>query len=108
MTKYKLTEDTVEIPIQGGMIAINGMNAVFMVESVMPISKSAKIKRENNDTGGSGKKNDGNSLFADVLKNAAKAASDERREAPQEYRSTVYDRNMVLSFDIYQKREYHY
>lgn len=106
---YIITEDTVEIRIQGGIKAINGISAVFMVESVMAVTAPGKVRREAKDSRryGQRSKND-NSLFAEILGTATKVVAETYADAPTEYKSTVYGRDMRLSSKQYQTREYHY
>ena len=88
---------------------MNGINAVFMVESVMAVSRSAKIKKENKNPSGFGKKKDGdNELFSEILGTAADSVREEKTKAPTEFKSTVYGKDMKLTSMQYQTREYHY
>lgn len=76
-----------------------------MVESVMAVVKPGKIRRERNNSSGFGnKKNGENTLFSEIMNSAVKAQA----EAPTQYTTTVYGRDMKLSSMHYQTREYHY
>lgn len=100
-----MTEDTTKIRIQGGINAANGINAVFMVESVMAVSRPSKItrdRRNESNAGNRGRKENG--LFAEILN----AATDDVKEAPAQFQTVVYGRNMQLTSTRYQTREYHY
>lgn len=105
MTIYIITKDNATVRIQGGIHAANGMNAVFMVESVMAVAKPGKIRRERNHSRGFGNKRDGeNALFSELMNSAIKAQA----EAPTQYTATVYGRDMKLSSTQYKTREYNY
>lgn len=105
MSKYIITKDNATVRIQGGINAANGVNAVFMVESVMAVVKPGKIRRERNSSSGSGNKRDGeNALFSEIMNSAVQAQT----EAPTQYTATVYGRDMKLSSMQYKTREYHY
>ena len=100
-----MTHVTVEILIQGGIEAAYGVNAVFMVQSVMAVSRPSRLTRERH--GGNEaetQQRNQNSLFAEVLKKAAQ----DIQEAPTQYQTTVYGRDRQLEMVQYQTREYHY
>jgi hypothetical protein len=109
--KYKLSDDTIEIHIQGGIKAINGMNAVFMVESVMAVSSPAKPRREKKGQDDFENNSGKGSSFSEILsalKSSQVETSPSTNQAPSEYRSTLYGRDMMLSCMHYRTREYHY
>ena len=98
--------DTVEICIKGGIVAVYGMNSIFMVHSVMAVSTTDKVKRDANKTTdpyAQGKAQQ--SLFAEILDQEV----DERRQAaPRECHTVTYGQDCMLRNFLYQKREYHY
>jgi hypothetical protein len=106
-----MTKDTIEIHIQGGIKAVNGMNAVFVVESVMAVSSPARPRREKREEDDFERRNGNGFTFSEVL-SSKKASAVENisstNQAPSEYRSTLYGRDMQLSHMHYRTREYHY
>lgn len=105
MPKYIITKNNATVRFQGGINAANGINAVFMVESVMAVVKPGKVRRERNNSSGFGQKRNGeNALFSEIMKSAAEAQA----EAPAQYSANLYGRDMKLSSTQYKTREYHY
>jgi hypothetical protein len=87
------------------------MNAVFMVESIMAVSGPARPRREKGEQNDSEKRNDKGMTFSEVMssmKSSAVETLQSSKQAPSEYRSTWYGRDMQLSFTNYRTREYHY
>ena len=78
-----------------------------MVHSVMAVSKTGKLKRDNQRSTYSDEKGNGtNKLFETILKEAAH--KQEKESAPRECQTTLYNRECVLQNFNYLTREYHY
>lgn len=105
MPKYIITEDNATIHIQGGINAVNGINEVFMVESVMAVIKYGKLRREQkNSNAYVQKKSAKASSFSEIMNSEVQKAG----EAATEYMVSMYGRDMKLSLMQYRTREYHY
>ncbi len=77
----------------------------------MAVSAPAKPRRERGEQNDSEKRNDKGMTFSEVmtsLKSSAVETMQSSNQAPSEYRSTWYGRDMKLSFTDYRTREYHY
>jgi len=88
------------------MIAANGVNAVFMVESVMAVTRPSCLSRErHNGKEAKDRRRKDNNLFADIL-NTAVRDTQETSAMPQ---MVVYGRDMQTTTMYCQAtREYHY
>jgi hypothetical protein len=87
------------------------MNAVFMVESIMAVAGPSRTRREKREQNDDEKRNGRGMSFSEVLsslKSPAVESLQSTNQAPSEYRSTLYGRDMKLSFTNYRTREYHY
>lgn len=95
---------TVEIRIQGGIIAESGIRSIFIVNSVLAVTKERELHRDDNKTlySGSGQKK-ADLFFSQVLKQAV----EEVKSAPTECRNTTYGPDGRLATFMYHTREYH-
>lgn len=91
--------------IQGGINAANGLNAVFMVESVMAVNRlsddSGRRRKKDEELR---KKQRQCGLFAEILDTQTNAM----QKAPTQFRTIAYGKNGQLMSMLYQTREYHY
>lgn len=88
---------------QGGINAAYGLNAIFMVESVMATSRPNSDDRERrNRKFAEQRARKQDSLFADILG----AQTEEMREAPAQFKTVVYGRSGKVVATQYQTREY--
>lgn len=102
---YYTRNETIEIHIQGGIDAANGISSIFMVNAVMAVPTSDKVKRDASKAANShsqGKKQE--SLFSQILNQTV----EEAQEAPRECHMVTYGQDCMLRTFQYQKREYHY
>ena len=96
---------TIQIRIQGGIIAAKGFSSIFMVQSVAAVSKTGKIKRDQQKTFDSESGNQSsNGSFAKVLENAKREA----QNAPMDCHTTTYGRDSRIQTFFYQPREYRF
>lgn len=99
--------DTVEIRIQGGIIAAKGISSIFMVNSVLAVSTTGKIKRDNARTDNSlceRNRAESNPLFSQLLQKEVEA----QRADTMNCHTVTYGQDSMLHTFEYQKREYHY
>ena len=97
-------EATVEIHIQGGIVAESGLRSSLMVNSVLAITREKELHRNDSRTPDSGfgqKKN--NLFFSHVLQRAV----EKEKNAPTECNTTTYGPDGHLVTFRYQTREYH-
>lgn len=95
---------TVEIHIQGGIVAESGLRSSFMVNSVLAITKERELQRNDSKTPDSGlgqKKSD--LFFSQILQKAV----EKEKSAPTECNTTTYGPDGRLVTFRYQTREYH-
>ncbi len=96
---------TIEIRIQGGINAANGISSIFMVTSVLAVPRIDKVKRDRQSPSQfHSREKDSNELFAQFLDNAVK----ESEPASMECLNTVYGRDSKMQTFRYQSREYHF
>ena len=104
-TKYIVRKVTVEIRIQGGIVAARALSSIFMVQQVEAVPHVGKVVRERRqfvypDTRG---KNSGGT-FAQFLEDAV----EENRGASLTCHVTTYGRDSRIRTFDYQTRTYHY
>lgn len=97
--------DTVEICIQGGIIAVKGISDIFMVTSVQVVPIVPKTKKEKERDPYSGIKVKKEKSFDNVLSEAV----DKLDNTPSEpIRTSTYGPDSMMNLFLYQSREYTY
>ena len=97
--------DTIEIRIQGGIVAVNGFTGIFMVQSVLATATVDKVKRDSDKSKdkASGRKRE-NSLFSQVLEEK----KEEQKAAAMNCHTVTYGRDCRIRNFQYQSGEYRY
>ena len=101
---YNKTYVTVEIYIQGGIVAANGINGIqndFKVYPVQMVFAVSKAKREKRDSGRRNSGSPSHGSFASILQTAAE------EHCAEEACSVTYDRqSLIHTYAFRQTREY--
>ncbi len=98
---------TIKICIQGGIVAAKGISGIFMVNSIMAVSTTGKIKRDGAGTNTSVCEENcqkSNPLFSQLLQKEV----EEQRAASMNCHTATYGQDSMIHAFHYQKREYHY
>ena len=69
MPIYIIRNDTVKICTEGAITAANGTSSIFLINSVLAVSRTGGLHQEEGRSSYSGRgRNDSNDLFAQLLK----------------------------------------
>ena len=98
---YNKTHVTVEIYIQGGIDAANGIQSYFKVYPVQMVYAVSKTKREKRDSGRRNSGSPSHRSFAAILQTAAE------EHCSEEASCVTYDRqSLIHTYAFRQTREY--
>lgn len=96
--------DTIEIRIQGGISAANGITGIFMVHSVEAVSSVDKVRRDADRARDFQSKSKQNSLFSQILNQK----TEDLQKDSMECHTVTYGQDSKLRTFLYQSREYSY
>ncbi len=98
---YRRPRVTVEIHIQGGINAANGIQSYFKVYPIQMVYAVSKVKREKRDSGRRNARPSSSRPFAAILQTAVE------EHCAEEICSVTYDRqSLIRTYDFLQTREY--
>ena len=106
MPIYRITNNTVKIHIQGGIVAARAMTSIFIVHSVLAVSETRKVTREHNqqEQASSHGNAQSNVSFSQILQKEV----EEQRTDSINCRTVTYGMDRRLHHFDYRAREYHY